>query len=76
MKKFSLRMDSWQGRWFGLAALLLGAVLLWVGFALALVLAVLAGVALLASRIRRSWARNPAPREPLVIEGQYTRVER
>lgn len=76
MKKISFRLDSWRGRWFGLAALPLVAALLWVGFALALVLGVLAGAGLMASRIRRSWTRNRAPRGPLVIEGQYTKVGR
>ncbi len=75
MKQFSFRLNSWQGGWPGLAVLLVAAALLWVGFALALVLALLAGVTLLVSRIRRLWARKPAAREPQVIEGQYTRLE-
>ena len=75
MKQLHIRLGAWQGRWLGLAALLFGAVLLWVGFALALVLAVLAGLALLASKLRRLWAPKPAPRGPVIIEGQYTEIK-
>lgn len=75
MKQFVFRLNSWQGGSLGLAALLAAAAVLWVGFALALVLALLAGVAWLSSRVRRLWKRKPAVREPLVIEGQYTRLE-
>ncbi len=54
-------------------ALPAGAVLLWVGFALALALAMLAGLALLPSWLRSLWPRREVPRGPTTIEGSYTK---
>ncbi len=74
VKQLNIRLDSWQGRWLVVAALLAGVVLLWVGFALALVCAVVAAAALFVSRLRGLLTRRPAFREPAVIEGQYTEI--
>ena len=74
MKQLGIRMSSWSGLWLGIAALLGGAMLLWVGFALALVLAIVAGLALLPSWLRSLWTRKTTPRGPVTIEGHYTRI--
>ena len=73
MNRYNYRFLSWRSKWPVIVALLAGAVLLWVGFALALALALLAGLALLPSWLRSLWARKEAPRGPLTIEGSYTK---
>ncbi len=73
MNRFSFRLGSWRGNWPAFIALPAGAVLLWVGFALALALAMLAGLALLPSWLRSLWPRREVPRGPTTIEGSYTK---
>lgn len=74
MKTLNIRLQSWRGFWLLLAALLVGAVLLWVGLALAIILSILAGAALLTARVRSLWSRKEAPRGPLTIEGRYSKT--
>ncbi len=73
MNRFNFRLSSWRGNWPVIIVLVAGAVLLWVGFALALILALLAGVALLPSWLRSLWSRKETPRGPTTIEGSYTK---
>ena len=73
MHRLNFSSWSWGGRWPTMLALLAGAVLLWAGFALALVLAVLGGIALLPAWLRRLWPHKNEPRGPLTIEGSYTK---
>ncbi|MGP1677713.1 MAG: hypothetical protein ACTS8S_08465 [Giesbergeria sp.] len=75
MKELNIHLRSWSGMWLAFAALLAGAVFLWVGFALAIVLAVLAGVALLPSWMRSLWTRKHARRGPITIEGHCSKGE-
>lgn len=72
VKQLKLRLNSWQG----IGALLAGAAMLWVGLALAMVLAFLAGIALLRSRVRNFCTRTPARRGPVTIEGHFTEIRR
>jgi membrane protein implicated in regulation of membrane protease activity len=74
VKQFHFRLNSWPGIWLGIGALLAGAVLLWVGFALAMVLTVFAGLALLPAWMRRWWTGKTAPRGPVTIEGHCTKI--
>ena len=64
----------WRGG-FGLvlAALVAGALFLWLGIAVAIGSALLAGVALLRNWVRSWWA--PPARGPVTLEGECTRSE-
>ncbi len=73
MKKFGIRAQSWSDIWIGIAVLLAGAALLWLGLALAIVLAILTVFTLVFSWARRLWTRKRTPRGPVTIEGHYTK---
>jgi len=72
MKQTAFHLPPWSG----IGTVLAAAVLLLIGFVLALVLTILGGLALLPSWLRGSWARSRAPRAPrapVTIEGRYRR---
>lgn len=69
MKQTAFRLPAWSGIGTALAA----AVLLWLGFILAIVLTILGAVVLLPSRLRGLWTRSRAPRGPVTLEGRYTK---
>lgn len=75
VKQFSVRVPRWAGVWLIIAALVAGAVFLWIGLALAIVFVVLGGFALLASWMRRLWTHKRAPPGPVTIEGHYTKTK-
>lgn len=75
VKQVNIRMGSWSAFWLGVAVLSGAAVLLGIGFAIALVLTLLAGLTLLRSWLRRLWTRGSVPRGPITIEGHCSRTE-
>lgn len=68
-----VRVPGWIGIGLNIAALIAGAIFLWVGLALATAIVILAGMASLPWWLRRLWARTRAPRTPVTIEGHCTK---
>ena len=72
-QNIGIRVPGWKGVRLSIAALIAGAIFLWVGLALATAFVILAGMASLPWWVRRLWARRRAPRAPVTIEGHYTK---